>query len=298
MSISFVPCAMCLAIATLFGCSTPPNEPQGRPLTELEGRTTMGTTIAAGAAAAASVAEYRHTLNNSKFKIGAAPTTRNDNGLLRAVGSFGVFATNPINGSVGGVLNADAPLGTFSMTEPVHRERVRAYFLRAGIPVEQVGGVHSTVSSGGGGLSGVPATSSQSMPVTYSSILERTIQGISVLESVAWARMNDDGDVVAEEVFWPALPVSVVNEAVAMDISMRDAGQRAAYLGKLPTDVAAAANGRVVIRHSSLVERGTFVAVACYDAPGQNGYRRHFGVDGHELRLPHEMRDVTGASSK
>ena len=68
-----------------------------------------------------------------------------------------------------------------------------------------------------GGLSGM-GNETEPHPTSvstrgYQSVLERQIDGIRIVDSIAWARMNDHGQVVAEWVYWPAIPSNVIQEA-------------------------------------------------------------------------------------
>jgi hypothetical protein len=175
-----------------------------------------------------------------------------------------------------------------------------SYFTAAGIPSDQIGGVHSTVSAGGGGKSDDPKAGTTATSIRYTSIVERTIQGIPVVESHAWARFDDNDDVVAEDVYWPELPAAALDQAQAIAGSLKDSIRMADYLSKLPAEVARA-QGRVVIRHSSMAEHGAFAAYGCYDVLPKDGEKetefsrgfiRHFGADGAELRLPQESRQL------
>lgn len=246
-----------------------------------------------------SIAGYVHTAAGSKFKIGSGASDQSAQGFSKVVGSYGVFAVDPINHHSAGVPNADAPTGTFTRSASDHEARVLSYFTTAGVPSNQVGGVHSTVSATGGGIAGDP-NARIAKSIQYTSIVERVIQGIPVAESHAWARFDDNDDVVAEDVYWPDFPTAALDEALAIADQLKDTTKAAAYRAKLPPEVAAT-QGRVLVRHSSMSDHGPFVARGCYDvlvkASGeqsglqvQSGYMRHFGVDGTEFQLPQETR--------
>jgi hypothetical protein len=129
----------------------------------------------------------------------------------------------------------------------------------------------------------------------YSSILTRTVSGIPVIESHAWARFDGGGNVVAENVYWPAFDAGVVSDAVGLSQALSRSPQASAtYLAKLPLPEGMASSGRVVIHHSSEFVRSSFESYACYDVlfvpSGGGGYERHFDINGVELRLPQELR--------
>lgn len=123
----------------------------------------------------------------------------------------------------------------------------------------------------------------------YYSHLGRAVDGIPVAESTAWARINDDGDVVSEEVRWPSIPASVVAEAKAVSHLVEDEGARAA-LHRL---IGLPGTGRVVIHHPTWSGGPSFTPFASYDvvdAPGgvvdARARTRHFRRDGSEITVP------------
>jgi hypothetical protein len=277
------------SILAPIGCNSPPAEPAPAEQQSHSLSTASG-------APPSTIAGYAHTLNKSKFKIGSAPSDQSDSGFLKVVGSDGVFAIDAINHSAAGVANGGAPTGTFTLSASAHEARVLSYFTTAGIPSDQIGGVHSTVSASGGGQSNDPTAGTTATSIRHTSIVERTIQGIPVVESHAWARFDDNDDVVAEDVYWPELPTAALVQAQAIAGYLQDSNRMADYLAKLPVE-ATAGQGRVVIRHSSMAEHGAFAAYGCYDVFMKGGEReigfiRHFGADGAELRLPQESRQL------
>lgn len=157
--------------------------------------------------------------------------------------------------------------------------------------MDQVADIRNTVNMSGNGPAGSPEVPSA---VSYNSIVTRAIGGIRVVESHAWARFDSDGDVVAEDVYWPELPAAVVSDANALSLILGDPAQRAAFLAKLP-DFTGSDVGSVAIRHTSEFERSPLVVRASYDAyfdTGHGGYVRHFAADGGEFRLPQELRQA------
>jgi hypothetical protein len=84
----------------------------------------------------------------------------------------------------------------------------------AGIPQDQISGVHANATmSGGMAPSGVRPPDQLK---GYCSVLERSISGVKVSESKAWVRFNLDGAVVEESVYWPELPASLQTDVAVM----------------------------------------------------------------------------------
>ena len=240
-----------------------------------------------------------------------------EHGFSKVVGPDGVFATNPRNGLVIAVQsnasdkiefkagNVKANAG-YVMDPDKHNKQTLDYFLQAaGVPKDQIGGVHATtyLSSSGSTKDARPA------PVKvdgYASILERKVGKYSVVHSVAWARMNDQGKVVSEWVYWPAIPAKALMDARRLE-ELAGSSNKTEFLASLPAGLP---SGKVVIRHSSATAEGPFEVFASYDViesktssrtAGEkpNEARqfvsvvvRHFDVDGIERRLPQERRNL------
>jgi hypothetical protein len=235
-----------------------------------------------------------------------------EHGFAKVVGSEGTFAIDLRNGLViaiqaGGVNKGEATTGAATAPSSVvdpkkHNENVVAYFVGAGVPRDQIGGVHANtyLSSSGSTTDERPA------PVKvdgYASILERKIEKYPVVDSVAWARMDAQSKVVSESVYWPAIPAKVLADARRLDGLI--GGTNTEFQRKLPAGLP---TGRVTIRHSSAMEEGPFEAYATYDVMerkespladrSQGDMRtvsvvvRHFDVDGTEVRLPQERRTM------
>lgn len=255
-------------------------------------------------------AGYQHGIDHSKFSVGGGQRYVNEFGLLKVVGAEGVFAVDAANGLAMAIPNAHSSRGQqaawFSQSPDQHNQLVMNYLVGAGIPKEQVGGVLATTSlAANAGGDQVPAP--QPKIGGYQSILDRKIGEIPVIDSVAWARMDDQGTVLAEWVYWPAIPGRAIAEASRMRETLARDADKKTFLAKLPAGLPP---GNVVIRHSSATSTGAFAAMASYDVQerrsppepnaqaGQTGSSRaimiirHFGADGNELRLPQEQRNI------
>ncbi len=144
-------------------------------------------------------------------------------------------------------------------------------------------------------------------PGGYQSVRERRIEDVPVVDSVAWARVNEQGQVGGEWVYWPAIPPEVIADARRLKEQLSRDSAKGAFLARLPVNVQA---GQVVIRHSSAIATGPFEAFASYDVVERRlapepatrersidtsraaSVVRHFDVDGNERTLPHERRNL------
>jgi hypothetical protein len=256
-------------------------------------------------------AGYQHGIDHSKFSVGAGQHYVNEFGLLKVVGTEGVFAVDVANGLAVAIPNAHSTrgqLGTwFSQSPDQHNQLVMNYLVGAGIPKEQVAAVHASTSLAAR-ASGEQVPAPEPKIGGYQSILDRKIGDIPVIDSVAWARLDDQGAVLAEWVYWPAIPGRVIAEASHMRETMARDADKKSFIAKLPPGLPP---GNIVIRHSSATSTGAFVAKASYDVqerrplPKPNaqpsdttsGVRaiiiiHHFDADGNEFRLPQEQRNI------
>jgi hypothetical protein len=177
-----------------------------------------------------------------------------------------------------------------------HNNAVRQYFVGAGLPVGQILAVEIFPVVGGGYqrlASGKMVASGLETLLYYRSLIRRQVSGIPVPDSYAWARINQDGAVVAEGVYWPDIPSSAIASAIALSSVLSDASTRAAYMSLLPTR----REGRVVIRHSPGEWDKAFAAAGVYDAPdNRQTFLRdlHFDASGLRVDLPFEAEDAWG----
>jgi hypothetical protein len=251
-----------------------------------------------------------HSLDRSRFAIGEELRRVEENGYSKVVGPNGVFAINLQTGlaaaSQSGTSDKEGMEGVYReekagyvMDPDVHNQRVVDYFVAAGIPKDQIGGVHATtyLSSSGSLNDAQPAPPKID---GYASILERKIDNHMVVDSIAWARMSDQGRVVSGWVYWPAIPAKALIDARRLE----ELTSNSDFLARLPT---APPRGKVVIRHSSATEEGPFEVFASYDvferktssvSGGEITVIRHFDVDGVERRLPQERRNLGEVSPK
>jgi hypothetical protein len=174
---------------------------------------------------------------------------------------------------------------------------VMDYFIAAGIPRSQIGSIQATTF-----LSASGATKDAGPPKPkidgYASVLERVVAGkFSVAESVAWARLDNDGRSITEWVYWPAIPAKTIAEANRLD-EMATGARKDEYLKRLPAGLR---TGNVVIHHSAAFESiATFDVLEVRGMPDQEAGNmskkpssgmaivRHFDAAGKERRLPSE----------
>jgi hypothetical protein len=251
---------------------------------------------------------YLHTAEKSRFFPDAERARLqavDARGFATYRGADGVLVTDARTGLTFAVPSnsrdkASAAASVSDVVAPLsaaeHDRRVLDYFVQAGLPRDQVDHVHAnTYLSASGPTS--RATAIQPRVDGYASIVSRQVGGFLVVDSTAWARMDADGRVVGEWVYWPAIPAAAIADARRLDQGVKGQG-RVAYLAKLAS---AQKEGRVVIRHSSPFSGGDFRAFASYDVTERVGaadrgrasfYVRHFDADGREFRLPQELRNL------
>lgn len=220
------------------------------------------------------LAGFRHTLANSLFWHGTTTPQLSDDGLSKKyVGEFGAFVEWS-NGFSLGLPNANSPsitAGPLSQSSAVHTDRVLSYFKGAGIPADQIGEVRLTTLMQRGGDSTGETFSNL---VGFTTILTRKIDGVRVEGSFAWAQFNANNVVVAEQVWWPELPSSLLTKTQALRQTFASAAQEAVYRAKLPPEVATA-KGEVVLHHAPPLAVDWFSDVT-FDIQGEAGTVRAF----------------------
>lgn len=242
---------------------------------------------------------YQHTFASSRFKPGHSLYEKQDLGFAKTVGDQGVFATFAHNGAVLATPNSGSP--SLSVAAPEggaegHNARVVEYFVGAGLPKNQIEAVGASAEQF---LSGGPDGTRAERFVAWYTVVRRHVSGIPVWDSVAWARINVDGDVVAETVYWPVISGAVLQEAEALKSALSDPAQAEALSEKLPKG--ATGPGKVVIRHTSFAHRGAFWARAAYDVGYKSGgfsVTRHFDSTGKEFKTPEELQTYPDLSTK
>lgn len=275
MTTNFRAPVILFGVSLLVGCSSAPPEPSEQ-----------RSSIASGAG---SLSGYVHRFSCSRFAIGAGTTSKTEFRLDKVVGTWGVFATRSDTQMVLAEPNADAPSRSappFPGGDQANNAAVKAYFLAAGLPGDQVLDVHAMPSMGVGGF-GPDVTTGPTLEGYYSYI-SRQYLGIPIVDSYAWARLDEKGEVVTESVYWPEIPQGALEEAKAFAQFMGDPTWKSSFLAKLP------AVGQLVIHHTSGVWTGAFQAHVSYDVSWHDGKVLHFGVNGTAFDMPEEVPGAWG----
>ena len=281
-----------VAAVSLFGCGNRPEEVGGSMREGIKVSTTLSTSTSA-------LPGYTHLLSNSRFAMGTDQVSRTEFGMDKVVGSEGTFATFPLTGMILAVPNANASskqVARYPGSGADHNSAVLAYFVGAGLPQDQVGSVdvHSRVS--GSIQADAPLTTSTPQLVAYTAYVTRQVGGVKIVDSYAWARLNSNGDVVTESVYWPEIPASVVNDAASFAAVFMDPSATASFYASLPADVEAR-TGTLYVHHTSGYWTGAFEAVTTFDMVEPSGRLRHFTQAGTEYRLAAEDPNGYGPST-
>jgi hypothetical protein len=250
---------------------------------------------------------YQHGPQRSKFVVGEHARREQKFGYLKSVGDQGTLATSISNGSALALPSHNAAsltLPPFGKSPNEHDAWVKDYFLKLGLPSEQVVGVRGMSMIDAHGRASELGRSPARVTAYYSA-LQRTIDGVPVPDSFAWARVNSRGDVVQEGVYWPALPASVLSEARQLQAVLAEPERLAAYKSRLPLS---AETGTVAIRHSAATSPDAFECFASFDVLVHSSrpllqnasapatwvdVTRHFDIDGKEHFLPQERLDLS-----
>jgi len=240
--------------------------------------------------AAQGSAGYVHNLAVSRFRIGQNPAIEvNAPNLVRWRGSLGAFALDPTNGWTMAVLDNTTAIGPYVLDQAAHEEKVRSYFVSAGVPADEIASVKTNFMFSGSGGEGKPSTPPQLE--SLASVLTRQVSGIPVPESYAWAKMTTEGTVDMESVYWPPVDAATVTEAVGFAEEIKRPSVHAALLSNLPGPVHSEGGVVIHVTHWSVHAKPS--AVVTYDAivdAWPQAPMRHFTADGTEFHLPHERR--------
>jgi hypothetical protein len=261
---------------------------------------------------------YGHRLENSRFDVGANARHEVDGPYERIIGDKGVFMIDRVTGATLAVPNAPlaaekppAPrekggsadaLPEIKYPEPFsdkaeeHSAAAREYLLSAGIPEAEVSGMHVTATMAGGGPVNEGVQPARSHLLWYTTHLERSVGGVPVEGSFAFAALDRDRRVISEGVYWPEIPQRVVARAVALKQSIASPKEHAEFLTKArrAQPEIGDSEGSVVILHTSSGYHGEFQAHAVYSvvvrsAFGGKAQILRFDDAGSPLRLVDEV---------
>lgn len=220
---------------------------------------------------------YKHRLEKSRFDVGAGAQDEVDGPYERVVGNKGAFLVDTVTGATLAVRIASPVLkGTMPVSkdypQPLtknpgeHSAMVRAYLVAAGVPESEISGTHVTTTMAGGGPVSDGVQPSRSTLLWYTTHLERSLGGVPVEGSYAFAALDSDGHVITEGVYWPAISASVVHNAQALKQKLASANEKAAFLGDVQAKRPDLGNevGTVKIVHTSAGYHGEFEANAVY----------------------------------
>lgn len=231
--------------------------------------------LAAGGLGVDSIAGFRQTRATS-HKMAEVEKTEQTPFGVRLVGPSQAFVAWA-NGYSETSPHANAALraGPFYRSPEAHEVRVRGYFAGAGLPTEQVGRASVTVGVDMTGPMDRSSDKRSSQGVT--TVLHRSVDGVEVSDSFAWARLNTNDVVVAERIWWPELPG---------DIRARIAEFKGALTGNFRTLLPATFAGRdgVVRVHHALPLGHRWYAAVTWDVLDQTTVR-HFDITGQEVTM-------------
>lgn len=279
--------------------------------------TTGWSLLAAAQAATPAVADgiaFEHRIERSSFDVGANPHDQSDASHWRLAGERGVFSVDTLTGATLAIPSspgipkdqaAIARLPTALTNDPDrHSAEVRKYLLASGVPQAEISGMHVTTTMAGGGRIEDGVQPARSTFLWYTTHLERSLMGVPVENSVAFAALGSDGRAITEGVYWPAIPADVVRQAVALKARLESPEQSRAFLDKvrLARPDAAGAEGEVRIVHTGGGYHGAFEARAVYSTiirtPGGGKARIvRFDDQAKVIRLADEVASRAQADS-
>jgi hypothetical protein len=253
------------------------------------------------------VASFEHRLETSRFDVGAGARREVAGPYERIVGDKGVFLTDTITGATLAVPNTpvaapkDAAIA-YTYPQPLtesadeHSAAVREYLTGAGVPEAEVSGMHVMATMAGGGPVSEGVQPTRSRLLWYTTQLERSLGGIPVEGSYAFAALDKGGSVITEGVYWPPISEQVVSRAQALQQRLASANDRAAFLAtvqRVRPDVRDA-SGTVGVVHTSSGYHGEFQADALYTVVvrNPNGGKPQivrFNDAGIPVRMPDEL---------
>lgn len=236
---------------------------------------------------------YEHDLSRSKFSVGSDARSRGDAHHSVSEGANGAFYVDLNTKAVLAVPTASESKPTaFSNDSAVHSEAVKQYFVKAGIPVAEVSGTHVTTAITGGGPVGSRVDASPPKLLYYTTHLERSLGGVRVESSLAFAAFDHNQSVISEGVYWPAIPAAVVARAQALAKTVSDESARGAYLAQVRSarPEVGDAIGEVKIIHTDASTTVPFEARAVYvvthrPASGGMFVIDHFDERGQPVKL-------------
>lgn len=195
------------------------------------------------------LAGVAYDVSKSRFAFGSAPTREDDDdGTVRWSGVHGVLTLRRL-GQVFASTNGGAPessLPEWSDDPDALTAHVRAYFVALGVPECQIERAQVNAGSLGRTIA-----------------LARGFDGIGVIESHAWARMNSADQTTVEGFHWPTIPAEYVSAAMRLRDDLAEPSALETFKAKLPAN--ARGDGRVVVHHTTQPFASAFVYAVTWD---------------------------------
>jgi len=260
-------------------------------------------------------AQYEHRIEKSRFNVGASERHEAEGPYKRIVGAKGAFMIDTVTGATLAVPHAPViPKGTQegsdfprALTEnpDIHSALVQAYLVAAGVPAAEVSGTHVTTTMAGGGPVSGGIQPSQSKLLWYTTHLERSLGGIPVEGSFAFAALDSAGDVITEGVYWPAIPAHIVLNAQRLEDRLDSVDEWHAFLARIKAvqpDVGDTV-GKVKIVHTSAGHHGPFEAKAVYSIVVRSANRGKaqimwFDDTGASVKMADEMESASDSMKR
>jgi hypothetical protein len=207
-----------------------------------------------------------YDITRSRFAFGTTPAETTGD-MTRWTGANGVLAISRLGSERASLNGGTAPANRpdWSADPDALSAHVRDYFISLGVEACQVRSSNVMGSASG----------------QRTIALNRAIDGITVDDSLAFARIDQDDQSTDEALWWPDIPADVLAQARAFRDRLADPAARAAYQALLPST--AQTQGEVMIRHTGASSLSTtFQAQAVYlvvgPARGEGGSFDESGV--------------------
>ena len=233
-------------------------------------------------------AGFQHGIERSRFVLGANARSINEFGFSKLVGSEGTFAVSNANGAVVALQHARSAEQQkqvwYSGGHEEHSKAVLAYFIEAGIPRDQIASIDALTSASISGATDGGPTRAESRIRGWQSVLRRSISGVPIIDSVAWARLNDDGKVLAEWVYWPAIPGKVIDDAKRFRARLSENSERVRFSHEVTERSSAGAGSNTPLVSAAKRDVRSCCELRCYRVKrltGIRGYIHYCHHSGH-----------------
>lgn len=222
------------------------------------------------------------SMDNCKFAAGGLVSfdEKNADGE-RFQFEHGIFVIRP-NGHQMLSLDADAPgRETESVKNPNQaNEMLRSYLENRGAAKEQIGTFHVTTIKSGTGEKEEAITETFE---GYVSHVQRQIEGIPVADSIAWVKFRQDGTTVAESIYWPAIPKSILAEVATFKKYLAESEALNKSINKYNQA------GGLTIHHTPIANSSEFRALVTFDVISSEKSRPriiNLDINGQDIKLP------------